>query len=228
MTEPEGNSIVGLELPSDSVVLTYDDGPTPGVTDELLSVLADADATATFFVLLTRARTRRGLLQELVAAGHEIGLHGADHRKLTTLSPETLPGVLRDARSELEDLTSLRVRWFRPPYGAQDAATWRSVREADLTPVLWSLDCRDWMALAFEEHLNELRNRPLAGSIILLHDGFADAGDGVDDGPPPVLDRPALTSAIIREIHVAGLEPQSLGRALETTDPRWRPWFDEG
>ena len=228
MNEPEGNSIVGLEPPSVSVVLTYDDGPTPHVTDRLLSVLGEADATATFFVLLTRARKRRGLLQELVGAGHEVGLHGPDHRRLTSLSPETLPGVLRDARSELEDLTSLPVRWFRPPYGAQDAVTWRAVREADLTPVLWSLDCRDWLAMPFDDHLSELRDRPLAGSIVLLHDGFADAGDGVDDGPPPVLDRPALTSAILREIHAADLRPQSLGRALETAHPTWRPWLDEG
>ena len=231
MTEPEGSSIVGLDPSSTSVVLTYDDGPTPGVTDRLLAVLADSGATATFFVLVTRARPHRGLLRQLLDAGHEIGLHGPDHRRLTTLPPETLaslPGLLRDAKAELEDLAGVPVRWFRPPYGAQDAVTWHAVREADLTPVLWSVDCQDWLTLPLESHLLGLRNRPLAGSVVLLHDGFADAGDGVDDGPPPALDRPALTSAVLDEIRAAGLRPRGLGDALVTAPATWRPWFDDG
>jgi peptidoglycan/xylan/chitin deacetylase (PgdA/CDA1 family) len=224
MSEPEGSSVVGVEPSSRSVVLTYDDGPTPGVTDRLLAVLAEADATATFFVLLTRVRP-------LLAAGHEIGLHGADHRRLTTLPSEArsaLPRTLRHAKAELEDLASVPVRWFRPPYGAQDAVTWRAVREAGMTPVLWSLDCQDWLTLPLEDHLASLRTGRLAGSVVLLHDGFADAGDGVDDGPPPVLDRPALTSAVLGEIRAAGLTARSLGAALPTTRAVYLPWFDEG
>jgi peptidoglycan/xylan/chitin deacetylase (PgdA/CDA1 family) len=233
MTEPEGNSIVGLEPSSRSVVLTYDDGPTPGVTDQLLSVLAEADATATFFVLLTRVRPHLGLLQEVLDAGHEIALHGPDHRRLTTLPPaalstRTLPRILRDAKAELEDLASVPVRWFRPPYGAQNADTWRAVREADLTPVLWSVHCQDWLTLTMEDHLEDIRGGALAGHIVLLHDGFADAGDGVDDGPPPVLDHPALTLAILSEVGVGGLRPESLGAALASGRAIWRPWFDDG
>jgi peptidoglycan/xylan/chitin deacetylase (PgdA/CDA1 family) len=231
MTEPEGSSIVGVESSSGSVVLTYDDGPTPGVTDRLLTALAEADATATFFVLLTRVRRHLALLQELLAAGHEIGLHGPDHRRLTTLPPETrsaLPRILREAKDELEGLASVPVRWFRPPYGAQDAGTWHAVREAGLTPVLWTLDCQDWLTRPLEDQLANVRTAPLAGSIVLLHDGYADADDGVDDGPPPVLDRPALTSAVLTEVRAAGLEARSLGNALVSTRPTWRPWFDEG
>ncbi len=231
MTEPEGSSIVGVESSSGSVVLTYDDGPTPGVTDQLLTALAEADATATFFVLLTRVRRHLALLQELLAAGHEIGLHGPDHRRLTTLPPETraaLPRILREAKDELEGLASVPVRWFRPPYGAQDAGTWHAVREAGLTPVLWTLDCQDWLTRPLEDQLANVRTAPLAGSIVLLHDGYADADDGVDDGPPPVLDRPALTSAVLTEVRAAGLEARSLGNALVSTRPTWRPWFDEG
>lgn len=228
VSESEGSSVVGVEPGSRAVVLTYDDGPTPGVTDRLLTVLADAGGSATFFVLLTRARRSPGLVRDLLAAGHEIGLHGRDHQRLTTVDPDTLPGILGDARSELEDLASVPIRWFRPPYGAQDAATWRAARAAELTPVLWSHHCSDWLDLPLHERLTELRTRPLAGSIVLLHDGFAGADDGVDDGPPPALDRGALTSAVLREIEAGGLVARSLGAALETSTAVWRPWFDEG
>ncbi|MGA8248702.1 MAG: hypothetical protein WB797_17475, partial [Nocardioides sp.] len=139
-----------------------------------------------------------------------------------------LPRTLRDAKAELEDLAAVPVRWFRPPYGAQDGGTWRAVRGADLTPVLWSLDCQDWVTLPLEDHLASLRTGQLAGSVVLLHDGYADGADGVDDGPPPDLDRLALTSAVLAEVRAAGLSPQSLGDALSTTRPVRRPWFDEG
>ena len=228
VTEPEGNSVVGVDPASGTVVLTYDDGPTPGVTDRLLTVLADADATATFFVLITRTRRDPGLLREVLAAGHEIGLHGRDHRRLTTLDPQPLPGVFRAAKSELEDLAAVPVRWFRPPYGAQNAATWHAVRSADLTPVLWSLHCSDWLDAPLDDRLRDLRSDPPAGHIVLLHDGFADPTDGVDDGSPPVLDRSALTSAILDEVDSRGLTARSLGTTLETSAATWRPWFDPG
>ena len=228
LTEPVGNSLVGVDPASATVVLTYDDGPTPGVTDGLLSVLRDAGATATFFVLLTRTRRDPGLLREVLAAGHEIGLHGRDHQRLTTLDPVPLAGLLREAKSELEDLASVPVRWFRPPYGAQDAATWQAVREADLTPVLWSVHCSDWLDMPLDKRLRELRSGTPAGHVVLLHDGFADAVDGVDDGPPPTFDRPGLTCAILAEVRAHGLAARSLGTTLESAAATWRPWFDAG
>lgn len=117
VAEPVGSSVIAVRPAAGSVVLTYDDGPTPGVTDRLLPVLAEASATATFFVLLTRVRSRVGLLRETLAAGHEVGLHGPDHRRLTTLPPETLATRFRDAKAELEDVMGAEVRWSRPPDG---------------------------------------------------------------------------------------------------------------
>ena len=228
MPEPEGNSVVSVDPASEWVVLTYDDGPTPGVTDRLLTVLGDAGATATFFVLLTRARRAPGLLGELLAAGHEVGLHGRDHQRLTTVDPDPLPGILREARSELEDLASRPVRWFRPPYGAQNAATWRAARDADMVPVMWNVHCSDWLDLPLDDRLGELRSRRPSGDVVLLHDGFADADDGVDDGPPPVFDRCALTSAVLDEVRAHGLRAVSIGTALETAAAVRRPWFDAG
>lgn len=227
MRAPVGDSVVAVRGPTRSVVLTYDDGPTPGVTEGLLPVLAAAGATATFFVLLTRLRGSLGLLREMLAAGHEVGLHGPDHRRLTSLEPDVLPGRFRDAKAELEDLTGVPVRWSRPPYGAQDGASWSAALSAGLTPVLWSLHCLDWETHPLDVHLAELRSADPAGSIVLLHDGFADARDGVDDGPPPDLDRVALTRGVLDELGSSGLTGSSLDRALAGTPPVTRPWLEE-
>jgi peptidoglycan/xylan/chitin deacetylase (PgdA/CDA1 family) len=225
--EPDGWSVLALRGPAGSTVLTYDDGPTPNVTDRLLPVLAEGGATATFFVLLTRVRQQPGLLHEVLAAGHEVGLHGPDHRRLTTLPPETMLSRFRDAKAELEDLAGVPVRWSRPPYGAQDRASWRGARDAGLTPVLWSVTCRDWETHPPEDYLAGLRASDPAGSIVLMHDGFADERDRVDDGPPPVLDRIALTLGVLDVVAMAGLSGRSLGSALEVTDPEHAPWLEE-
>jgi peptidoglycan/xylan/chitin deacetylase (PgdA/CDA1 family) len=225
--EPVGTSVVGVRPPAGSLVLTYDDGPTPGVTDRLLPVLAEGGATATFFVLLTRVRSNLGLLRETLAAGHEAGLHGPDHRRLTALPPETLAGRFRDAKAELEDVTGVEIRWSRPPYGAQDRDAWRAAREAGLTPVMWSITCHDWQTRQPDEYLADLRAADPDGGVLLLHDGYADGRDGVDDGPPPELDRIALSRGVLAELDTAGLAAVSLGSALESVESVRRPWLVE-
>jgi peptidoglycan-N-acetylglucosamine deacetylase len=227
VSEPTGSSVVAVRPTAASAVLTYDDGPTPGITDQLLPVLADAGATATFFVLLTRVRTSPALLAEIQAAGHEIGLHGPDHRRLTTMPSESLPARFRDAKAELEDLSGASVRWSRPPYGAQDSTAWRAARTAGLTPVLWSIACQDWETLPADDYLTELRAGDPTGCVVLLHDGYADARDGVDDGPAPVLDRPGLTRRVLDHLGAAGLTTRALGSALESAEAVYLPWLEE-
>jgi len=207
-----GESVVGVETRA-AVVLTYDDGPTPGITDRLLATLDEHHATATFFALLTRVRRDPGLLREVLASGHEVGLHGLDHRRLTTTPRHALRGWVRDGRRELEDVTARPVRWFRAPYGAQSRASWRAAVAEGMVPVHWSVVCRDWLTLPLDDHLAEVRGRPLAGEVVLLHDGFADATDGSYDGRRPELDRPALTRSVLREAASQGLVGSSLGAA---------------
>lgn len=225
----DGSSVVSLRRPSTSFVLTYDDGPTPGVTDRLLPVLAAAGATATFFVLMTRVRASPALLREVLAAGHELGLHGVDHQNLTSLPPEVHLDRFRAGKDELEDVAGVPIRWSRPPYGAQDLASWRAARDAGLTPVLWSATGRDWEDHSPEVYLQAVDELEPEGCILLLHDGFADARDGVDDGPPPTrLDRVALTRSALDRAQAAQLTVTDLGRALEHNHPVHRPCLTQG
>ena len=208
------------------VVLTYDDGPEPGGTDAVLKVLAEHGVTATFFVLLSRTRRYPGLLSELLAAGHEIGLHGVDHQRLTTLDPAHVAQRTADARHELEDTIGREVRWFRPPYGGQSAGTWQAICGTGLTPVVWTADLRDWMEITDDERLSGVRELTQPGAIILAHDGFATAADGAADGDPPRIDRARLSQGLIGICQAKELTPGSLGQALAAGQLATRVWLD--
>lgn len=219
-------SAVEVRTDAPDVVLTFDDGPEPGGTDRVLSALADAGAGATFFVLLTRVRRYRSLLDEVVAAGHEVALHGVDHRALPTLPPEEVGRLARDGRAELEDAVGLAVRWYRPPYGRQTVRNWRAVTAAGMLPVLWGPTTWDWKSdVSDAARLDRSLQGVARGSIVLAHDGFAGPEDGACDGPPPVLDRGELIAAVLDGYAARGLRARSLGQALGEGGLVRETWF---
>lgn len=208
-------SVVSVRTTEPVVALTFDDGPEPGGTDLVLEALSAAGARATFFVLLTRVRRHPALFAELVAAGHEVALHGVDHRALPDLPPAEVPGLIRDGRAELEDAAGTAVRWYRPPYGRQTLRTHRAVTAAGLLPVLWGPTTWDWRDVPHEKRLAKAVDGARPGAIVLGHDGFAGADDGVDDGPAPVLDRGELIAGVLEAYRALGLRADSLGAVLD-------------
>jgi peptidoglycan/xylan/chitin deacetylase (PgdA/CDA1 family) len=211
---PVLGSVVAVRTAEPRVVLTFDDGPEPGGTDRVLAALADAGATATFFVLLGRVRRYRALFDEVVAAGHEVALHGVDHRPLPSLPPHELGPAISAARAELEDAAGRAVRWQRPPNGRQTPRTWRAVTRAGLTPVLWGPTTWDWRDISHAERLAKSREGIHPGAVVLAHDGFALPEDGATDGPAPVLDRGRLIADVLAGYAADGLHACSLGEAL--------------
>lgn len=212
-------TVVSVRTDTPAVVLTYDDGPEPGGTDQILEVLTHRSVRATFFVLLTRARLYPRLLDEVVAAGHEIALHGLDHRRLTSLRADEVVATMRAARAELEDRCGRRIGWMRPPYGAQTPLTCLAIRRAGLTPVLWGPSSWDWKPGAPEDRIARIRETVTKGSILLCHDGFADARDGVIDGASPAVDRADLAGRALDVFDELGLSAGTLGAALSTGSP---------
>jgi peptidoglycan/xylan/chitin deacetylase (PgdA/CDA1 family) len=223
LTAPIG-SVRSVRPTADIAVLTYDDGPQPGGTDKVLTALAEAGSTATFFVLVGRARRHRGLLADVVAAGHEIALHGIDHVRLTTMSPAQVRRRTIAGRKELEDLAGHPVRWFRPPYGAQHPTTWAAIRSTGLESVVWSNGIADWEDGPVDE-IAARAHTVRRGSVLLMHDGYADASDGVDDGPPPTFDRGELSRRVLGDLADRGLRTSSLGDAVASGSAVRGAWF---
>ena len=163
----------GPAVTQNAMALTFDDGPDRTGTPAVLDTLARFRAAATFFCLAERVDRAPGLLRELVAAGHEVGLHADRHERMDRLPVSTLRARLSAARAELEDAAGVAIRFHRPPFGR---LSWRGLiaaRQAGLEVVMWSHDPRDWDERRdLTDRLADAISRCLRpGAIVLLHDG---------------------------------------------------------
>ena len=155
----------------DHVALTFDDGPDLASTPHLLGALDRHSLRATFFLLGAHVPPAAGLVRELVAAGHEVAVHGWDHRPTPLVAADRLADDLRRARDVVEDVGGQQVEWYRPPYGALSPATFRAAEAAGLRTVLWSAWGRDWERRATPMTVHRTLHRTLApGGTVLLHD----------------------------------------------------------
>jgi peptidoglycan-N-acetylglucosamine deacetylase len=208
-------SITHIRTGARQVVLTYDDGPEPGTTDSIIRILSERGASATFFMLVTRARRNRQLVRDVLSGGHEVALHGPDHRRLTSIPYRDVIIRTRDAKAELEDLAGAPVRFFRPPYGAQSPLTRHAVHRAGLMPVMWSATTWDWKEATDEQRIGKAMSDTRPGAILLAHDSYADSLDGAHDGPAPSVDRAQLATALLDALESRGFVARSLSHALE-------------
>jgi peptidoglycan-N-acetylglucosamine deacetylase len=156
---------------SGHVALTFDDGPDPASTPLFLDVLAELEVRATFFVLGSRLRHAPTLAAEMVAAGHELAVHGWDHRPLPLRGPRDTYRSLAATRDLLVELSGRPPRFVRPPHGILSSAVLVAARRLDLTPVLWTTWGKDWTAAATPlSVLDTLAQTMRDGATVLLHD----------------------------------------------------------
>lgn len=216
-------SVEAVRTAEPEIVLTFDDGPDPVGTPAVLDALAAHGATATFFVLLTRARRHPDLVERVCREGHEIGLHGVDHQPLPRFTYAEARTRTASAARELEVLTGVPVRWFRPPYGAQTPRSWLATRRAGLVPVLWGPTTWDWRDLPQSDRVRKAQEGARAGAVVLAHDAFAGAGDGApDDGSglvEPDIDRFDLVDRVLTAYAAKGLRARSLRDTLKRGSP---------
>jgi peptidoglycan/xylan/chitin deacetylase (PgdA/CDA1 family) len=152
------------------IALTFDDGPDLTSTPSFLRLLDELGVTATFFVL-GRHVADGGLLREVAAAGHGIGVHGWDHRPVALHGPRALRDMLVRTRDLVEDVIDAPVRWYRPPYGLVTPTGWWAAGRAGLRTVLWSAWGRDWERRATPSSVTRLVTAQLRpGGTVLLHD----------------------------------------------------------
>ena len=228
MTHQPGEALVAVSpVDAPSVLLTYDDGPDPEGTPAVLRELAAADARATFFVLGTRVTLYPEVFRSVVDEGHEIGLHGADHRRVDQVPEAEFSRILTEAKDLLEQAIQRPVVWYRPPYGRLTLSAWTAANDAGLTTAGWAGDIQDWLDVPLEQHLAGLETITRAGEILLAHDAYADGRDLVDDGPAPPVDRALLARAVLERVSSDDCTQPTLSDAMAHGTPVWRQWVED-
>lgn len=157
------------EKPSNEkrVALTFDDGPNPKTTPEVLKTLDEYQVKATFFLLGTNVKSNPDIVKEIKKANHEIASHTNAHSDLTTLTPEQVKADIDKSDQAIKEITGEKPAYIRPPYGAVN----KKVAEIIKRPLIqWSVDSNDWSLKNKEKIAERVKLTVYPGSIILLHD----------------------------------------------------------
>lgn len=156
------------------IYLTFDDGPSSDdVTERVLEVLAEHDATATFFVTGVRARANPGKIAKIVRAGHALGNHALSHRRLTTLADHAIADEFNTTNNYVYAAGGPPLNCFRAPFGDVDNRVKRIARSMGMRSVGWTIDTRDWDAYADPDYLAVQLEDSHHKSVVLMHDGPA-------------------------------------------------------
>jgi peptidoglycan-N-acetylglucosamine deacetylase len=164
-----------------NVALTFDDGPNPRYTPDVLKILETNDVRATFFLIGQHAEQHPDLVGRIHLAGHAIGNHTYSHTKLTQVTSEAIKRQVEMTGDIIRRSTGEDTVLFRPPGGVFDGRSLAELARTKLDVVLWSVDSRDWtrpgIAAIKDNILPNVRN----GSIILCHDGYDQIVEALPD-----------------------------------------------
>ena len=138
-----GNALIAPRRPGE-LALTFDDGPNPAWTPQLLDTLAGFNVRATFFLVGRYAQAEPALVRRVLSAGHLVGNHSWSHPNLAITAAARVHLELVQTQDTLQQITGQPVRWFRPPFGARRPAVLKIARSLGMTPVLWNAITSDW------------------------------------------------------------------------------------
>jgi peptidoglycan/xylan/chitin deacetylase (PgdA/CDA1 family) len=190
------------------VYLTFDDGPSPSATPLILETLARFDVPAAFFQVGRYVALFPNLAREAHAAGHEIGNHTADHRKLHCLGPGAVREQIARCQRMIIQAVGIAPRFFRAPHGLRNPWVGVAAGRLGCRTVGWTFGVWDTDRPGEEVIAARVLKRLVPGAIILLHDG-----DGYDPRGDRAQTAQAL-EAIIRGARERGYEFGALAELI--------------
>jgi peptidoglycan/xylan/chitin deacetylase (PgdA/CDA1 family) len=176
------------------VALTFDDGPDDLYTPQILNVLEQRGARASFYVIGDRAEERPELTARMARVGGEVGNHAYEwqHLDLRNAAPATVLQSLSRTHEIITRLTGQAPVTFRPPFGFYNAFVLSTAQRFGYQTVLWDVDANDWQSLSADQILQNVLPKVQNGSIILMHSGTTLPGEnlsGTVAALPTIIDR---------------------------------------
>ncbi|MCT9008238.1 polysaccharide deacetylase family protein [Streptomyces sp. NPDC054766] len=162
-----------------SMVLTFDDGPDPHYTPEILRTLREYDVHAMFFVCGAMAADNKDLLGEMADDGHIVGNHTWSHPLLTKLSRSAIRSELERTSEVIDDAYGEPPAWFRAPYGEWNRATYQIGAELGMEPLAWTIDTLDWSMPGTRSIVGVVEKQAAPGVVVLSHDAGGDRSQSV-------------------------------------------------
>lgn len=152
------------------IALTFDDGPNPVYTPQLLDGLKKRGVRASFFLMGKQAEAYPELVQRMQTEGHLIGNHTYSHIQLGKNNREKFKEELVKTNELLLEITGEEVEFVRPPYGS-----WDKSLETELTmlPVLWTIDPMDWCSSNVSGIVKKVTGKAKENAVILMHDEYS-------------------------------------------------------
>jgi peptidoglycan-N-acetylglucosamine deacetylase len=167
-----GPTITSEPLKQKVIALTFDDGPNPPYTNEIVDYLHAQHVPATFFVVGIAVAAHPDVLRLEVKDGNAIGNHTWDHAHLVLLSKAHIERELTSTEDIIQQVSGVHTILFRPPFGARDFAVIRIARSLGFRVIMWSVPLPgDWRGPPPRVIADRVLKYVTNGGIIVLHDG---------------------------------------------------------
>ncbi len=197
-------SIAGIDPQKDKVVaLTFDDGPKPSVTSEVLETLQTYKARATFFLLGNHVEQFPATTRLIYGSGNEIGNHSFGHKDFKTLTTAQILDEINQTNQAIYETVGARPILVRPPYGN---ITQKMAGEIGRPCILWSVDSEDWKYKNADRDYNHVMDSIKDGDIVLMHDIYKPTAEAV--------------SRIVRELTKRGYKLVSVSQLIQVAQAR--------
>ena len=151
------------------IALTFDDGPHPYYTQQLLKGLKERNVKATFFITGQNVKAYPEIVKEIYAEGHLIGNHTYSHIQLTSKNEESFKQEILRTNEAIKEVTGQDTIYVRPPYGSWNK---EFEKELNMFPVLWTVDPLDWCSSDASRIVRSVCSKAKENDIILMHDQY--------------------------------------------------------
>lgn len=187
------------------IALTFDDGPDPKVTEDILDTLQKDKIKATFFMLTKNIERFPEVAKKVHEQGHEIGNHSETHINLNKAKRTQIKNEVIESKKTMEAIIGISPNLFRPPYGEYNRTVLDFAKDSKQTVIMWSIDTLDWKHKNVNKTVQITMDQVQPNSIILMHDIHQTTADALPK--------------LIQELKKEGYDFATVSELIEEIDP---------
>jgi len=207
-------TIYRVKTKNRKVVLTFDDGPSPVWTPQILDALKKADVKATFFMIGHHVQKYPDIARRVAAEGHTIANHGYAHSVILYYTKEEIEEEIKYSEHVIREITGQTTKYFRPPKAWVRKTAKEKIKSMGYEVILWSLNSKDWVSFNHRSIVKFISRRVRNGDILLFHD----SGDVLKAEGGGRLQTVLAIPLLVKALKEKGFEFVSIDELLQEAD----------